>query len=147
MPVIGLNFKSIQARKNEDIITGAIRVNSIMNVVNAKEQEMPLLNRKGASIEFKFKTTYTSEKNNKSLGEIDIDGNVVFIGDEVEEILSEWKKDKKLPEDAMFQIRFIVNDKCFKKALNLSDDLQLPSPPVLMPQAIKKENKQTKQEK
>ncbi len=135
MPVIGMNLKTIEAKKHEEI-TGAVRVNSNMNVTNVKEQDLPALKSKGLSIEFDFKTKYNNDKN-KNIAEINIDGNVIFMGEEQEKILKNWKKNKVLPEDVRFQVIRIVSDKCSKKAIILSDDLQLPPPPLMIPQARK----------
>jgi len=140
MPVIGMNLKTIEAKKHEDI-TGAVRVNSNMNITNIKEQDLPALKSKGLSIEFDFKTKYINDKN-KNIAEINIDGNVIFMEEGQEKILKDWKKDKSLPENVRFQVIRIVSDKCSKKAIILSDDLQLPPPPLMIPQARKQpENK------
>jgi hypothetical protein len=141
MPVIGMNLKTVEAKKYEEI-TGAVRVNSNMNITNVKEQDLPALKSKGLSIEFDFKTKYVDDKN-KNMAEINIDGDVIFMGDEEEKILKSWKKDKILPDDVKFQVIRIVSDKCSKKAIVLSDDLQLPPPPLMIPQARKQEEKST----
>ena len=133
MPIVGLNFRDFEAKRTEDI-AGSIRLSTNMNITNVKEQDLPLLKTKGITIEFEFKTDYTNEKD-KSIGKINILGDVVFIGDDTEKILKEWKKDKKLPDVVRFQVVRLVTDKCSKKAIVLSDDLQLPPPPLMMPQA------------
>ena len=138
MPVIGINFKTIEAKKHEEI-TGAVRVSSNLNIKNVKEQELPLLNTKSLLIEFEYKTKYNSEKN-KTIAEINITGNVIFMEKDYEKILSTWKKDKTLPADVKFQVIRLASDKCSKKAVLLSDDLQLPPPPLMIPQ-VKRENK------
>jgi hypothetical protein len=131
MPIIGIGLKMMEGKKHEEI-TGAVKVNSNMNITNVEEQELPALKTKGLSIEFEYRTKYIDEKN-KNLAEINIDGNVIFVDDEQEKILKDWKKDKKLSEDVKFQVIRIVSDKCSKKAILLSDDLQLPPPPFIIP--------------
>ena len=140
MPVIGINLKTIEAKRHEEI-TGPLKVNSNMNITNVKEQDLPALNNKGLAIEFDYKTRYFGEKN-KNIAEINIDGNVIFMGEEKEKILKSWEKDKVLPENIKFQVIRIVSDKCSKKAIILSDDLQLPPPPLMIPQTRRQpENK------
>lgn len=135
-----MNIKTIEAKKHEEI-TGAVKVNSNMNITDVKEQDLPLLKSRGLSIEFDFKTKYIGDKD-KNMAEINIDGNVIFMGEESEKILKSWKKDKTIPADVKFQVIRIVSDKCSKKAIMLSDDLQLPPPPLMMPQARRQpENK------
>jgi hypothetical protein len=131
MPVIGIGLKMMEGKRHEEI-TGAIKVNSSMNITNVKEQELPALKSKGLSIEFEHSTKYIDDKN-KNMAEINIEGNVIFVGEDQEKILKDWKKDKKLPEDIKFQVIRIVSDKCSKKAIMLSDDLQLPPPPMIIP--------------
>jgi hypothetical protein len=131
MPIIGIGLKMMEGKRHEEI-TGAVKVNSSMNITNVEEQELPALKTKGLSIEFEYRTKYIDEKN-KNLAEINIDGNVIFVDDEQEKILKDWKKDKKLSEDVKFQVIRIVSDKCSKKAILLSDDLQLPPPPFIIP--------------
>ena len=139
MPIIGIGLKMMEGKKHEEI-TGAVKVNSSMNITNVEEQELPALKTKGLSIEFEYRTKYIDEKN-KNLAEINIDGNVIFVDDEQEKILKGWKKDKKLPEDVKFQVIRVVSDKCSKKAILLSDDLQLPPPPFIIPTAKQEEKK------
>jgi len=140
MPVIGISLKTIEAKKHEEV-TGAVRVNSNMNITDVKEQDLPALKSKGLLIEFIFRTKYIDDKN-KNMAEINIDGNVVFIDEKREKILKDWKKDNILPEDVRFQVIRIVSDKCSKKAIILSDDLQLPPPPLMIPQTRRQpENK------
>jgi len=139
MPMIGIGLKSMGGRKHEEM-TGSVKVNSNMNITEVKELELPALKSKGLSVEFAYSTKYIGDKN-KNLGEINIDGNVIFIGEDNEKIIKDWKKDKKLPEDIKMQVIRIVGDKCSKKAILLSDDLQLPPPPLMLPQILKQENK------
>jgi hypothetical protein len=133
MPIIGIGIKLMEGKRHEEI-TGSVKVNSSMNITNVKEQELPALKCKGLSIEFEYSTKYIDDKS-KTLAEININGNVILVGEEQEKILKDWKKDKKLPEDVKFQVIRVVSDKCSKKAIMLSDDLQLPPPPMIIPTA------------
>jgi hypothetical protein len=143
MPVIGIGLTKIDAKKLEDI-TGSVKVNSGMNVTDVKEISLPAFKTKGLTIDFEYRTKYVSDKTNKNLAEINIDGNVVFVGDEQEKILKDWKKDKSLADDVKFEVIRVVSDKCSKKAILLSDDLQLPPPPLMLPQAFKQEKEEKK---
>jgi len=138
MPVIGMGLKMMEGKRHEDA-TGAIKVNSSMNITNVKEEELPALKSKGLSIEFEHSTKYIDDKN-KNMAEINIEGNVIFVGEDQEKILKEWKKDKKLPDDVKMQVIRVVSDKCSKKSIMLSDDLQLPPPPMIIPMS-KQEDK------
>jgi len=136
MPVIGMSISTIDAKKYEEV-TGPVKVNSNTNLKEIKEQDLPALNKKGLSINFEFKTQYINDKN-KTLAEIIIGGDVFFIDNEQDKILKEWKKDKKLPDEVNLQIINAVLRKGITKALNLSEELQLP-PPIILPFAKKQQ--------
>jgi len=71
------------------------------------------------------------------LAEIIIKGNVLFLDSRYRKILSSWKKNKKLPEDVNLQLINAVLRRCLIRALDLSEELQLP-PPIALPFARKK---------
>jgi hypothetical protein len=115
-----------------------------MNVTDIKEIDLPAFKTKGLSIEFEYRTKYTNNKTNKEMAEISMDGNVIFVGEDQEKILKEWKKDKSMADNIKFEVIRVVSDKCSKKAIMLSDDLQLPPPPLMIPQAFKQEKEEKK---
>jgi hypothetical protein len=132
MPIIGIALSSMNASKKEDVI-GSVKINSNMNITDVKMQDLPALNCQGTSVEFNFTIKYQDEKDNVK-AEIGMEGNVIYMGPDSEKVVKDWKKDKKLPDDLKFQIIRIVSEKCSKKAIMLSDDLQLPPPPLLITQ-------------
>jgi len=136
MPVVGMNIKNINAKKNEEAV-GTVRVNSDTNLKEMREQDLPALKTKGLAIEFEFKTEYTNEKKEK-IAEITVGGDVLFIDEKYERILKGWKKDKKLPDDIDVEIINAILRKNIVRALTLSDELQLPAP-VAIPFVRKKQ--------
>jgi len=138
MPVIGLNIKSIEAKKEKDIMGGGVRVKTHTDLKEVKEHHIANINTRALSIGFEFKTDYVSEEGKKELAKITINGEVLFVDEKYKEIIEKWKKDKALPEEVSIQVLNALLDKCSKKALALSDDLQLPSP-IMLPFARKKE--------
>ena len=131
MPIIGMALNVIEAKKHEEI-TGAVKLNSSMNITEVKVEDLTALKTMGLSISFDFSIKYVTGKEKPS-AEINMEGNVIYMGDDKEKILKDWKKDKKLPDDLKLQVIRLVSEKCSKKAIMLSDDLQLPSPPLLIP--------------
>jgi len=135
MPVIGISIKNINAKRYAKI-ERRVRVNNNTKLKEIKEQNLTALKKKGLSIGFEFKTTYVSSMN-KPLAEIIINGNVLFLDSRYRKILSNWKKNKKLPEDVNLQLINAVLRKCLMRALDLSEELQLP-PPIALPFARKR---------
>jgi hypothetical protein len=135
MPVIGISIKNINAKRYAKP-ERRIRVNNNTKLKEVKEQNLSALKKKGLSVGFEFKTTYVSSMN-KPLAEIIINGNVLFLDKRHRKILSNWKKNKKLPEDVNLQLVNAVLRKCLLRALDLSEELQLP-PPIALPFARKR---------
>ena len=136
MPAIGMNISCIVAKKYEEANIG-VKVNTNTDLKDVKEHDLAPLEQKCLSIDFEFSTNYVSQKD-KKIAEIIISGDVLFLEEDYKKILLQWKKDKKLPEEISLQVINVVFNKCLKKAILLSDDLQLPSP-LPLPVARKKE--------
>ena len=136
MPAIGMNINGIEAKKHEEAMMG-VKVSTNTNLKEVREHDLAPLDQKCLSIDFEFMTTYTSPKD-KKIAEFVISGDVLFLDENYKDILAKWKKDKKLPDDISLQVINVVFNKCLKKAILLSDDLQLPSP-IPIPVAKKKE--------
>ncbi|MBN2202741.1 MAG: hypothetical protein JW700_00945 [Candidatus Aenigmarchaeota archaeon] len=136
MPAIGLNINGIEAKKFKEAEVG-VKVNTNTNLKDVKEHGLSPLDKKCLSVDFEFTTNYVSA-DDKKVADVIITGDVLFLDEEYEKILNQWKKDKKLPDDVSLQIINVVFNKCLKKAILLSDDLQLPSP-IPIPVAKKKE--------
>jgi hypothetical protein len=136
MPVAGMSIDNIEAKKHAEVTVG-VKVNSNTNLKNVKEQSLPGFDKKALLIEFEFSTQYLAPKD-KKVAEFIIGGHVLVIDDKYKEILDSWKKDKKLPDEIGIQVVNVIFNKCTKKAIILSDDLQLPSP---VPLPFAKKNK------
>ncbi|MFH0830130.1 MAG: hypothetical protein V1887_03140 [Candidatus Aenigmatarchaeota archaeon] len=136
MPVVGLTVKNMAAKRIGEY-QGPAGVNNNARIIDVTETDLTALGKKGLSVSFEFKSDYVTEKK-VPFAEITISGDVLIMADNSVELLKNWKKDKKLPEDLNLQAVNSVLRKCMIKALTLSEDLNLP-PPIPLPFAQKKE--------
>jgi len=133
MGVISVNLKKIDAMKDENA-KGDIEINNNVTPLGVREQDMPGIGKKGIAIDFKYVSLYTMD--GKEAAHIEIIGDVLYIGDDCEEILKSWKEKKEIPEDPYIMIINTIFRRCAIKALVLAEDIQLP-PPIGMPFAKK----------
>jgi hypothetical protein len=127
MPVIGLNFTRLEASRSEGPVKGEIKVNSTPKIVEVKEITVQNLNKKALSMSFEFTTHYSP-----GMGEIKLEGNLLFLASRTPAILKKWNKDKSLPEDVSVAVLNHLFRRCLIKISAIADDLQLP-PPVQLP--------------
>ena len=123
MPVIGITFDKITGERKKSVVNEAITTNSSPKILDIKEREIEQLGKKALAMKFEFLTTYAPE-----IGEIKIDGELLYLTDEHKKLLDLWKKDKKLTEDSSVEILNTLFRRCLLKAADLADELQLPLP-------------------
>ncbi|MCK4669619.1 MAG: hypothetical protein KAT43_00325 [Nanoarchaeota archaeon] len=130
MSIIGFSFAKINAEKNEGV-KGRINIKNNITVKNVSAHALAFggKDNKGLRIDFEYESVYEPK-----LGKIVIESNIMSMlpEKEVDKINSEWKKSKVLPDELMRSMFGFVMRKCSIKALNLAEDLNLPSP-VPMP--------------
>ena len=132
MPIIGLSFNSIEAKKEGGRIQQEVKVNSTPMITDLKEVTVPNLTRKALSIEFEFLSNYEP-----NYARITIKGTVMYLGENNKEIVKEFEKNKRLPEKVSLEVLNYLFRNCLLKASILADDLQLP-PPMPMPKITPK---------
>lgn len=123
MPIIGLGFSSMEARKEGGRIQQEVKVNSTPTIVNVKEVSVPNLAKKALSIEFEFLTRYDPD-----FARIAIHGSIMYLADKNRPIIDEWGKNKRLPEKMSLEVLNYLFRRCLLKASLLAEDLQLPAP-------------------
>lgn len=136
MAIVGVNFTKISVEKKE-MPKGKISINNNIAIKDIKEKDLApgkTINQKGLQFVFNFASKYEPK-----LAEIKIDGEVLFIGANkvVEDVLKQWKKDKKPPKDIMTAVLNTALTKCNIQAINLSQQVNLP-PPIPLPKVGKK---------
>jgi len=127
--IVGFNFSKIMVERKKSPVKN-LKVTYNIDFSDVREEKYSLKTKqKGVSFDFKFNIKY-----NPNFASINIDGTINYMGDEkyVGEILSMWKKKKKLPKEVYVGVVNLALDRCNVKALELSQDMDLP-PHLPMP--------------
>ncbi|MBL7050700.1 hypothetical protein ISS04_00900 [Candidatus Woesearchaeota archaeon] len=126
MTIISFNFTKINAERKEGA-KGKISIANNIGIKDVKSFELKLgKNKENAlKLEFLFEAKYTPNIGNISLG-----GEIVYMGtaDKVKDIETEWKKNKKLPNDVIEEVMGNILSKCNIEALIMSKEINLPAP-------------------
>ena len=131
MPIAAINFKKIIGERKESS-NGEINIKNNVAITNVEKYIIGKQN----TIKFTFDFSSLFEPN---VGSILLTGEVISIEDEkkADEILAQWKKDKKLPKDIMASVMNTILAKSHVKALIISQDINLP-PPLNLPKVKEK---------
>ena len=126
MVVVGFNFTKINVEK-KDNIKGKVNIANNVSIKSIEKADLSLGKAKQEGVKFIFEFTTDYEPD---VASILLVGDVLFIDDEkkVKNILDEWKKTQKAPDEVMNQVLNTILSKCNVQALVLSRDVNLPSP-------------------
>lgn len=137
MRMVGFNFEKISVERNVDVIKGKVKINQDLNIKDFDSIDFPEdKSKKIAKISFDYTLDYTPK-----IGKISFKGNVLYLGDdkEVKEAKEQWKKDKKLNPGLTQNVLNHVLFKSTVRALNLSEEVNLP-PHIPLPKISPKVN-------
>ncbi len=134
MSILGINFTKINAERKA-AIKGKININNNIAITAVKKHDLKIPGQESLDIGFKFTAKY-----DPNIGTITIDGDAIIVDQpkKTEEILNQWKKDKKLPEDVLAQVMNNLLTKCNIEALVIGREVGLP-PTLNMPKVKIKE--------
>ncbi|MEM2933209.1 MAG: hypothetical protein QW622_03335 [Candidatus Pacearchaeota archaeon] len=128
MVVIGFNLKKILVER-KGIVRGSLKVNTNMNVIDLKKEEIKLITGKDVlNFSFEFIINYVGvEDHTGNVADLIFEGEVLYLVDpkDTKKILDDWKK-KEIQEDIRVRIFNTILTKCNLKALILEDELGLP---------------------
>ena len=138
-----MNLKKVSANVEEQqVIEGNINVNSSPTIESVKKKAAGLPGVKEViAIGFKFEIKYdleTKEKKKDSVGEIIINGEILYYTEKEKELLDKWEKEKKLEDSIAVEVLNTIFRRCLTVAINLSNELRLP-PPIRFPVVKPKE--------
>ncbi|MBU0957390.1 MAG: hypothetical protein KKF56_01120 [Nanoarchaeota archaeon] len=128
MQVVGFNFEKITAEKKEQA-TGKIKINSNIKITNITEDKVKSFSIEVLKFGFEFSIEHLSEEDpKKQFGEIVFRGSIILTVDKKQqkEILKDWKS-KKIPDSVRNPVYNIILSKANLKALQLEEELGLPT--------------------
>ena len=124
--IVGFGFTKLSAEKKE-AAKGKIDINNNVSIKDVVEDDLTLGKDKQNVIKFIFEFTSNYEP---SIGKILFEGELLYLEEpkKVKELLSGWKKDKKIPKEIMAGLLNSILTKCNIQALILSQEINLPAP-------------------
>ena len=133
MAIVGYNFNKISAEKTT-LPAGSVKIASNVSVVDVDKTPLKVGSAQNDVLKIKFLFTTEYKEN---VGKIVIEWDVIFM--QTPEIIGAaydaWKETKKLDEKVALEVYNSILVQCNIKALNLSNDLNLPSP-VKFPKVV-----------
>lgn len=131
--IFGITIFSINSINKRKTNVKEISVSSTPQIKNVKEKELEGIEGRLLLIEFIFTTKYEPD-----IGEITMEGEILYKPKDIDEVIKYWKKNKKLPDEIAIPILNTLFRKCLTEAVNISEKLQLP-PPIIFPTVKPKE--------
>ncbi len=130
MAVIGIGFSKMSMERLAPLV-GKVNINNNATIKDADKTELNIGNKKQNAIKFTFEFKAKYEPN---LAHITLEGEVIWLekDQDVEKLIKDWKKDKKLPKEVMTPVLNSILAKSNIEALVLSRELNLP-PPIPLP--------------
>ncbi len=138
MPVIGMEIKSMEAKRSDDI-RGNLKINNTPKIKDLKERKIQSIGKDVIGFDFEYLCKYENpeKKRGKEVGNIKIEGELLFLTEEdSKKIIKDWKKNKKLPAAIGIPALNAILRKCLSKSINIAEELGLP-PPIRFPVARK----------
>ncbi len=125
MTIVKINLNKVHAERNMDTKGGQIKINNNVSITNVEDLSFAVEGKKGLKFTFSFNCKYEPD-----LGKIDVEGQVLYVGDEKEvtEVKESWDKNKRVPMAVMEQIVNAALHKGNIQAIKISEDVNLPSP-------------------
>ena len=141
MPIIGLNYTKISANRSGDS-NQKLDINTVPEITDFKQATLESFGGKVnvARVNFAYKTIIEP-----NIGNITIEGIIIYENENIKDISEQWKTEKKLPVDAQLEIINYIFRTVSIKALIISEILQLP-PVINLPVVKDTKKKETKKE-
>ena len=137
MPIVGFNFDKLSVERKASLQKGMKATHNI-TIDDIKEEPLNLgekTKKQGLKFSFEYVVDYQPK-----IGEVLIKGHILYLDDEkkIKEIVSKWKKEKKMDADITAHLINTAIIKSTIKALTLAQDLNLP-PHLPIPTVVRKQ--------
>lgn len=140
MAVIGFNLTKIFVERKK-ALSGKVDIRTNIDIKEIKKEEIAMIKGQDVlSFDFAFTVNYDPE-----VAKLLFEGNILFTIDpkESKDIINKWKK-KEIADEIKLNIFNTIFAKCTVKALELEEELNLPTH---IPIFLSRKEKQEKQEK
>ncbi|MEM3572895.1 MAG: hypothetical protein QXJ62_01495 [Nitrososphaeria archaeon] len=120
-------FRRLETKKE-------VRIKQVSHNVKINDLELRDVNfgkfKKILIFNYKYTVDYLLEKESEKIGEIIIDGEILYLDEEkkLQEMEKEWKKDKKIDPEIMRQVLQAAIDNAQVEAIYNAKKVLLPSP-------------------
>lgn len=130
MPIVGFEFTKINVERN-DVAKGKINISNNVGIADIERNDLSVGNTKQAGLRFVFEYKSLYEP---SFAKIELAGHIIYLTDDknANEIVNDWKREKKISKEIAEKIINTVLAKCNIQSIILSNTVNLP-PPVPMP--------------
>lgn len=125
MPIVKINIHKVHAERSLKAKGGQVKINNNVSLKDIEDLDFAVEGKRGLKFTFSFTCNYEPD-----LGKIDVEGQVLYVGEEakVKEIKKSWDKDKRVSVEVMEGIVNAALHKGNIQAIKISDDVGLPSP-------------------
>ena len=122
--IVGLNFTKFLVQRQPNA-QGKISVSNNVDISNVTEHDSSLTDDQQSTLSFQF--LFTVDYTPKA-GNIALQGELLYLTSkqEAKAILNTWKTKKKVPSNVSIPLLNALLNKCNIKALELSQELNLP---------------------
>ncbi len=138
MTIVGFGFTKILVEKRKQVpqhleIANNVSIKSVkdapVSISNLKESK-----QSGLKFSFEFTSKYMPD-----VADILLEGDVFYMSDKDknDKVLSDWKKEKKIPKEIMSEVINMVLTRGNVEAILLSREIALP-PPIKLPRIEEK---------
>jgi len=130
MTIIGMQFTKLAVEKMNPI-TGKVSISNNVVVQDVEKATIAIGKNKQDVLRFtyEFKASYEPK-----IALITLVGNLTYLekAEKIDELIKQWKKDKKLPKEILTPVLNSIYTKCNIQAIVMSREINLP-PPIQLP--------------